>query len=87
LFNAAQIDTMMDDEKSIDLIMRDELHNEVLMERCFDSPENVKRNVNVGNRMYQPKKSKRTKNPMFWKPDPIRYSKALAEILESGVYS
>lgn len=43
---------MMDDEKSIDLIMRDELHNEVLMERCFDSPENVKRNVNVGNRMY-----------------------------------
>ena len=80
-------DELVKDEKSIDLIMRDELHNTVLMERCFEAPEVIKKNVHAADKNYIPKKTKRSKNPMFWKPDPIRYSKHLAELLESGVYS
>ena len=67
----------MNDEKSVDLIMRDELHNECFMDRCFRDPKSVKDSVQNVNRSYKPKKSKTTKNPMFWKPDPIRFSKHL----------
>ena len=80
-------DALMNDEKSVDLIMRDELHNECLIERCFDDPQTVKNSVTGVNRKYQPKKSKKTKNPMFWKPEPIRFSKHLQEILDTGLYA
>jgi len=29
-------------EKSVDLLMREELHNECLLERCFDDPISIK---------------------------------------------
>lgn len=67
----------MHDEKSVEMIMRDDLHNECFMERCFGSPKSIKNKVTAVGRQFQPKKSKKTKNPIFWKPDPIRYSKHL----------
>ncbi len=69
------------------MIMRDELHNTVLMERCFEAPEVIKRNVHAADKNFIPKKSKRSKNPVFWKPDPLRLSKQMQEVIESGVYS
>lgn len=66
---------ILDDEKSIDLLMRDELHNEGFMNRCFESANELKKQITLAGRSFQPKKSKKTKNPIFWKPDPLRYSK------------
>ena len=50
-----------EDEKSVDLIMRDELHNECFMDRCFHDPMSLKNSVTNVNRAYKPKKSKKTK--------------------------
>ena len=74
----------MTDEKSVDLIMRDELHNECFMDRCFQDPKSLKDSVTGVSRAYKPRKSKKTKNPMFWKPDPIRFSKPLQDVLDNG---
>ena len=63
------------DDKSVEQMMQEELHNECFMQRCFESAKQVKQQVTVVGRKYQPKKSKKTKNPIFWKPDPLRYSK------------
>ena len=71
------------DEKSVDLLMREELHQERMIDRCFDNASQLKQQVTVVNRKYQPNRKNKTKNPMFWKPEPIRFSKHLQELLES----
>lgn len=71
------------DEKSVDLIMREELHQERMIDRCFDSASQLKQQVTAVNRKYQPNRKNKTKNPIFWKPEPIRFSKHLQELLES----
>ena len=68
-------------------MMQEELHNECFMQRCFESAKQVKQQVHVVGRKYQPKKSKKTKNPIFWKPDPLRYSKHMQELFDTGLYS
>lgn len=35
-------DAVMNDEKSVDLIMRDDLHNVCFMDRCFGEPKEIK---------------------------------------------
>ena len=78
---------ILDDEKSIDMLMRDELHNEGFMNRCFESANELKKQITLVGRSFRPKKSKRTKNPIFWKPDPLRYSKHMQELFDTGLYT
>jgi len=74
---------LLNDEKSVDLMMRDQLHNECFLDRCFKDPLSVKKGVTLVNKALRPRQSKKTKNPIFWKPDPMRLSKHLQEILET----
>jgi len=65
------------DERSVDELMRDELHDECFMDRCFESAIEIKKHITMVGRSFQPKKTKKSKNPIFWKPDPLRLSKHL----------
>ena len=78
---------IIEDVRDVDALMREELHNEGFMHRCFESAQELKKQITLAGRAYQPRKSKKTKNPIFWKPDPMRYSKHLQDIFDSGLYS
>ena len=69
-------DALLNDEKSVDLIMRDGLDDECFLDRCFKDPKAVKQQIAImtASKTLQPKKSKKTKNPIFWKPEPVRMS-------------
>lgn len=40
------------DAKSVDLLMREDLHEACMLERCFDTPSKLKHQVTLGNRKY-----------------------------------
>ena len=42
VFQGAKI---LDDEKTVDLMMRDELHNECFMNRCFENAQELKKKI------------------------------------------
>ena len=81
-------DALLNDEKSVDLLMRDGLDDECFFDRCFKDPKAVKQQIATmtANRTLKLKKSKNTKNPIFWKPEPVPMTKFVKRLMDTSQY-
>ena len=81
-------EALLNDEKSVDLIMRDGLDDECFLDRCFKDPKAVKQQIAImtASKTLQPKKSKKTKNPIFWKPEPVRMSHFVQRLMDTSQF-